>query len=242
MKLSHSQYNTFDWCKKKWYLSYRVKVRIEPRPHPLTFGIAFHEGTEVFAKGQGAEDALSRFHWSYSLDQKGEEPEVWVPRGNTMLEALFDRIDQFNEFDVVEAEQFRTRQLDHIKFTGKIDCIAKVDGKLTIIDWKTASDVSKYNDNKIDTDYQLTSYAWLAEDVGWDELAFMVVGKSDKPEVKWCPTTRSPQAIAGWKRVMLRVADEMERYANTLPPGQHDYHCDWCDFANTQYCTGKGDF
>src|SRR5262249_19787158 len=72
---------------------------------------------------------------------------------------------------------------------GIIDLIADMDGRRTVIDWKTAG--QHYGPWSADLSDQLTTY-WLAEPQA-EQVAFGVLLKTKSPEIQWVVSRRTPR-------------------------------------------------
>jgi len=242
-KLSHSQISAWEWCRLKEHFQYIQKLKPDKPAQPLAFGIGFHEAVEYFLRSYyingdtrdlAVSNALSLFDYSYTFDQRGDDLAYYLPMGKRMLTSLFDDL-QRRDIIPLRMEEYVSGYIDsNLEFVGKIDCVATLNQKRVIIDWKTAKE--RYSSEKVRTDNQLTGYAWLNEN-SYDELYYVIVTKSNA-KVYWYKANRTEEQIEKWKTYVLNVKQEME----TLRPlGRHDWHCNYCEY-NGWACQGNGDF
>lgn len=239
--LSWSQISKYKHCPKLWYEQYVLGHWPEEKPQPLCFGIAFHTGAEFMVNDWdrlSMKDALSRFEFEYMLgENKGPNPDKWVPKGKGMLESL-KKFLKSRDFKPLEAELYLKRGL----LKGKIDCLAEWDGKRTIIDWKTAS--KPYSTDRVDKDGQLTVYQYLAQKEGVEQVAFCVVSKNTQ-EVFWYPTQRGQEQIDKMLEEARQIKHRMETKEEFV--GKHTYGACMkynrrCDAWTDGHCIGLDDF
>jgi hypothetical protein len=248
-QLSYSQINCFQWCKKQWELKYLEKIRLEEKPQALAFGIAVHRGIEKYLRNYYFDDrpqialsnGLSAFDYSYMLsDNKGPDIEVWTPIGQRMIEGVIDKLEGLN-FHPSNIELFRRISCDGFDFVGKIDCYGEIEGRYTIIDWKTAN--KPYTKKKVENNDQLTAYAWLMDHTATPsmrDVGFMVMTKPPDSKVYWHPSTRDNNQIRQFEQLVSRTHEEMETRQDF--PGKHRKNvCKWCEYAYV-YCRADGDF
>ena len=239
--LSWSQIGAYNYCRLGWYKHYVLKLWPKEKPQALAFGIAYHSAMETFLKEYYREgisesaainNACSRLDYAYTFGREsGPNPEKWLPIGNTMVRATIAAI-LARDFELLDMEQYVVRN----KFSGRIDCLALVDGKKVIIDWKTAS--KPFTQRKVDTDGQLTGYGYLLPDE-WDGMAFVVAIKGTS-QVHWYETTRTQDQIDAFVKMVAAVRVKME--CDNKFVGVHNHNqCKWCDLFPYN-CSGSGDF
>jgi len=74
---------------------------------------------------------------------------------------------------------------DHLKVAGRVDCIAEFDGKLSIVDFKTANR-QKFEDKIANYFMQCAAYAVMFEErtgISVPRLAIIIAVDSDNPQV-----------------------------------------------------------
>jgi len=186
------------------------------------------------------EDAQTAMEYDYLFTQKGPDYEAVIPQGKMMIDAVVQSLQAY-EISVESCEGWLRKNLSDMPFIGKADVLtagvksAHQNHGRTIIDWKTADKM--YDQQKVDTDDQLTAYSWLTQGQ-YDTVAFVVVTK-DPIEVQWFFGERTDEQIGLWKEKALNTW-RMIREA-TVFPGQYDWHCDYCEYTPT-YCQGRGEW
>ncbi len=239
--LSCSQIGAFTWCQKQWYLHYIKKFWSKEKSQVLSFGIAFHEGMETMMLDmikQGTitdvmiKNAFTAATYSYTLGKnKGESPDTWNPILDKLINAMAEMLRGMDFEPFISEGFFRVPG-----FVGKIDCVAKVMGKITIVDWKTSG--KAYTKAKVRKDPQLTAYSWIYAKAH-DQMAFGVVRK-DTHKASWHPTTRTPQQIEDYKVYVDRIRKLMT--TQRVFVGIHrESKCKWCDLYPI-HCEGEDDF
>lgn len=254
LKLSWSKLNTYIRCPKKYYESY-VLGHWGPKSQALLFGIAFHEAMEYLMKhweSPASDELLGNaetvFDQTYTFGRVNgdsydtakyiENPGPWVRVGSRMIRAIARSIAS-RDFEVIPdgVEQWCNKP----GFSGKIDCKAIVDGKRTLIDWKTAS--WEFTDDRVANDKQLTCYGWMTPGE-WDQMAFVVVMKTDY-SVHWHITTRTPKQIAELETFITDMRETIEQ--DKTFKGKHTRKACMaynrkCEQWEMGYCEGLDDF
>lgn len=239
--LSWSQISAYQRCNLAWYKHYVLKLWPEEKPQPLSFGIAYHAAIETFlkeyykdnlSKSVAIDNACSRLDYAYTFGRdKGSDPKKWLPIGNTMVRATAAAI-LAKDFEPLSTEQYIVRD----RFSGRIDCLALVNGKRMLIDWKTAS--KPFTQKRVDEDGQLTGYGYLLPGK-WDSMAFVVAIK-ETSEVHWYETTRTQKQIDEFVKMVADVRIKMECDSKFVGVHKHSI-CRWCDLF-PYHCAGEGDF
>ncbi len=108
-------------------------------------------------------------------------------------------------------------------FIGIVDLYTELDGKTTIIDFKTASD--GYEDHEVTLSDQLTAY-FLGEP-GAEQVAYCVLVKTKEPRIEWRLSQRNSAHLAKFLDKVRIVAADIKAGRFYKRPGKH---CAWCDF------------
>ena len=239
--LSWSQVSCFQKCRRQWFLHYIKKLWPDEKPQPLAFGIAYHSAMETFlneyyirevSKEVAISNACSKLDYAYTFGrERGANPKKWLPIGNIMIRSTIASILE-KDFRPIELEQYISRN----NFSGRIDCLAVVNGERVLIDWKTAT--NPFTQRKVDTDGQLTGYGYLLPGE-WDKMAFVVAIK-ETSQVHWYETTRTQEQIKEFEKMISDTRLKMECEEKFI--GVHDHNiCKWCDLF-PYHCAGGGDF
>jgi len=239
--LSISQMGKYERCPRLWYEQYVLGNWYSEPSQALSFGIAFHVGMEKMMAEWGNNSCLtntqSAFEYEYHFGRHpGTDLDVWIPKGNTMLASMLDRLSSMN-FEPVEIEKSCTRK----NFKGRADCLARVDGELVLIDWKTTS--REFKKRRVEEDEQLTAYGWMMPNE-WTMMAFGVANKRTL-EAYWYPTWRSPEQISEFAVKVKHIRAELETRQKFI--GEYTRQACMaynrkCDLWLGNFCRGLDDF
>ncbi len=110
-----------------------------------------------------------------------------------------------------------------LPFIGTIDLVASLQGKRTVVDFKTSH--SSYAMHEVLLADQLTAYQ-LGEPAA-EQVAFCVLLKTKKPRIDWQFAQRTPEQVLAYLAKAEYVARQIERRHFFLRPGKW---CAQCDF------------
>jgi hypothetical protein len=110
-----------------------------------------------------------------------------------------------------------------LPFVGVIDLVAKVGGKNTVVDFKTAG--SAPDEYEADMSDQLTAYKLAEPQV--ERSALCVLVKTKEPQILWYPTERNGAQLGEYLAKVGYVAREITARHFYKRPGMW---CAWCDF------------
>ena len=125
--------------------------------------------------------------------------------------------------------ELRITSLD-LPFVGIIDLFAELDGKKTVIDFKTSG--STYQDHEVILSDQLTAYQ-LAEPAA-EQTALCVFVKTKEPQIEWHLSSRTGDQMTEFIDKADLVAREIAAKHFYKRPGKW---CSWCDYLPV--CTGN---
>lgn len=108
-------------------------------------------------------------------------------------------------------------------FIGVMDLVAEVDGKHTVLDFKTSA--SGYAEHEVRLSDQLTAYH-LAEPEAV-QMALCVLVKTKEPKIEWHLSERSPGELTEYLAKAGYVAREVAASRFYKRTG---LWCTWCDF------------
>ena len=114
-------------------------------------------------------------------------------------------------------------------FIGVVDLVAEVDGKRTVLDFKTSG--SSYAEHEVRLSDQLTAYQ-LAEPEA-EQMALCVLVKTKEPKIEWHLSERSPDDLTEYLAKAGYEAREVAASRFYKRPG---LWCTWCDFLPV--CSG----
>lgn len=166
-KMSYSQMALFNECHRKWYNNYILKIGTYT-PEAFVFGREVHKALE--------KRIASKVDYGFKETNKTGLAQQLVNAGIDKLEEIFGS----NWMNYTTPENVEVTLQTPI-FKGIIDLLLVDDKALHhLIDWKTTSNEDDYNDHRIKTDEQLTSYCWLCHQaLGFlpDKVMFITLNK-----------------------------------------------------------------
>jgi len=191
--LSFSRIGKYLDCPEKYRLYYIEHLRARCPSASMVFGSVVHAAlSHLFKTGQ---DPVQRFtrEWDEvkKLDLTYGQRDSWEKlreTGRHLLERFVsDELPRIGGVQASEkAFELEITSLD-LPFVGVIDLLAEVDGKQTVIDFKTAA--KSYEEHEVVLSDQLSGY-WLAEPEV-KQVAFCVLVKTKEPKVQWHFSTRT---------------------------------------------------
>ena len=119
-----------------------------------------------------------------------------------------------------------------LPFIGVIDLIADLDGKRTVVDFKTSG--SAYEDHEVLLSDQLTSYQ-LAEPQA-EQTALCVLIKTKEPRIEWHLAKRNGEQLIEFLAKAEILARQISAGLFYKRPGKW---CAWCDYLSV--CTGDAE-
>jgi RecB family exonuclease len=227
--LSHSRVNRYLMCPEQYRLYYIEKLRPKVPPASLVFGALVHQAlAELLGKKS---DPVKYFTdaWGMlkSINIGFNQRESWekLKASGEALLAKFakEELPKLSEITAVERPfKIAITSLD-LPFVGIIDLVGKVNGKRTVVDWKTAG--SAYEEHEAAMSDQLSAYK-LAEPSA-EQLALCVLVKTKEPQIAWHTTDRSGTELAQYLSKAGYVGREITASQFYKRPGMW---CSWCDF------------
>lgn len=227
--LSHSRINRYLTCPRAYQHHYVDGLRPRHPPANLVFGQAIHESlAAMFERGEDLVRTFTtiweavrsttinytgRASWS-SLNMKGRALlELFMEQGAPRIRAV-SAVEQRFELTVTGLA---------LPLVGVVDLVAELDGKKTLVDFKTAG--SRYNAHEVEISDQLTAYQ-MAEPSA-EQTAFCVLVKTKEPQLIWLVSRRSGAQLAEYVEKVGVVADAIRSGQFHKRPGMW---CAWCDF------------
>lgn len=234
--LSHSRITKYLTCPEQYRLYYVEGLRTRHPSASLVFGSVIHSALAQLFSGQA--DAVTWFmqEWDNVLGH----PLVYKPRetwetlrvaGHVLLSRfLREELPRIGEVRGVE-QPFEISVTDlELPFVGVIDLVAEVNGKRTVIDYKTSS--SGYGIQEVNLSDQLTAYHLAEPEAA--RSAIWVLIKTKDPRIEWHPTGRTPAQLTEYLKKVRLVAGEIREGRFFKRPG---LWCSWCDYLPV--CTGQ---
>ncbi|MBE7486997.1 PD-(D/E)XK nuclease family protein [bacterium] len=227
--LSYSQASKYLTCPEQYRLHYLEGLRPTQESANLVFGKTIHQALACLFQGQGDPVAHFQATWESMKDRnlRYAVRETWEKlreKGTTLLGRFVD--EEYPKIGTVHASEkpftLTISSLD-LPFVGIVDLVADVEGKRTVIDFKTAS--STYEDHEVALSDQLTAYQ-LAEPSA-DQSAFIVLVKTKEPRIDWYLSQRTGEQLREYLEKLGLVAQQIQDRVFFKRPGQH---CSYCDF------------
>jgi CRISPR/Cas system-associated exonuclease Cas4 (RecB family) len=227
--LSHSRVSRYLLCPEQYRLYYVEGFRPRLYSASLVFGQAVHQALALFFR-TGSEPAgafASLWNEARQFELRYSARESWErlhDAGRALLRKFvaeeLPRIGKVSgtekvfELGITEIEA---------PFVGVIDLVAEVDGKRTVVDFKTSG--SAYAEHEVRLSDQLTAYQ-LAEPEA-ERMALCVLVKTKEPKIEWHVSERSADDLVDYLAKAGHVAREINAGRFYKRPGMW---CAWCDF------------
>ncbi len=192
--LSNSRLQKYLTCPEQYRLHYIEKLQARIASASLVFGSVMHLALAGHFRQRHDPVAMFDREWQAlrSLELRYSRKETWDFLHSTGMALLeeFRREHAGRVTRVLAVEEPFTLNLSnlHLPFVGIIDLVGEVEGKLTLIDWKTAG--SDFEEFEVELMDQLTAYQLAHPEV--EQAAVCVFLKQKKPRIVWHLTRREP--------------------------------------------------
>jgi hypothetical protein len=139
------------------------------------------EANRVSAKASGRGTRVHKLCENY-LNNEDDFSRNTMPDALVMFKSIQPLLDQYvNNIHALEVPLYS----NHLRVAGRVDCIAEFDGKLAVIDFKTAS---KPKEEKWILNYfmQCAAYAVMYEErtgIAVPRIVVMIAVDSEKPQI-----------------------------------------------------------
>ena len=256
--VSYNEWKTWAQCSYKHKLKYIDKIDIEERGVETILGSAFHDAVESRLRGLEPDvvklreliaEELSRVTDVIARDRF--DVETCVSRALEMSTEGVDFLSsKFPGWKLLEAEEnlYESMQLNESKhpdvsFKGYVDLVFEAaDGKVWIVDWKTAARPwgrEKLSDPKVT--YQLSMYKnfWAAKHgAPLDNVrcAYFVGLKKSKPgkTFNMIPISVGPTTSSRTLTVLNNFVSSVKR--GMTIKNKSEQNCRWCEYRQTKWC------
>jgi len=227
--LSHSRVSKYLNCPEQYRLYYVLNLRLQHPSASLIFGQVVHQAlAHLFKEGvdpvQSFQDTWNEVREIDLTYKKKESWETLRATGEGLLEKFTEEeIPRIKAVGAVEeAFELSVTSLD-LPFIGVIDLVAALNGKKTVVDFKTAA--SSYQDHEALMSDQLTAYQLARPDA--EQAALCVLVKTKEPKIEWHLTRRTPDQLTEYLGKVGYLAREIQAGHFYKRPGMW---CTWCDF------------
>ena len=227
--ISYSQINRYLLCPEQYRLYYIERLRLRVPKASLVFGQILHQALALLFRERNDPVKFFIEIWeglkggALSYGQK-ESWEKLRASGQGLLEKFLK--EELPRIRTVKAAE-RVFELDitslDLPFIGVIDLVAEVDGKSTVVDFKTGG--SSLDGHEAAMSDQLTAYK-LAEPEA-EQVALWVLIKTKEPKIELYPSGRSPEQLTEFLGKAGYAAGEIQAGHFYKRPGMW---CSWCDY------------
>lgn len=227
--LSHSRVNRYLHCPEQYRLHYVENLRPRCPSANLVFGQTLHQSLAALLRdGQDPQTVFSEA-WAQARDldltfSRGDSWEKLKAKGDLLLQKfLAEDLGRLGKITAVEERFSLTLTGLDLPFIGVIDLVADLDGKRTVVDFKTAG--ASYQDHQVALSDQLTAYQ-LAEPEA-EAAALCVLVKTKEVRIEWHLSGRSAAQLQEYLAKLGLISHEITAGHFYKRPGTW---CSWCDF------------
>lgn len=199
--LTNSRMQCARTCLRKHFYQYELGIRKERTSQPLRFGGNFHQGLDLLAQGYPLDDVCGLIRQNYAelpywVTSK-EDVEDWNVECETCVRLLCGYHWRWQEsdieivatekaFDVPIINPKTGKPAKNFRLAGKIDKIAKIAGRLYVMEHKTSSDDINQNSDywrRLRLDSQISLYMIAARAIGYP-VEGVIYDVVKKPTIK----------------------------------------------------------
>jgi len=229
-QLSYSRISRYLHCPEQYRLYYVEGLRPRYPAASLVFGQILHQALARLFRERGDPVQFFERLWSEARDydltySQRESWEKLREIGRKLLERFLR--EEFPRLGAIRAAE-KTFEINvsglDAPFTGVIDLVAELDGRPTVIDFKTAS--TAYQAHEVALSDQLTAYR-LAEPAV-NRAALCVLVKTKEPRIEWHLTERQPHQLVEFLSKAGYIVGEIAAGRFYKRPGKW---CSWCDYV-----------
>lgn len=226
--LSHSRVNRYLHCPEQYRLYHVENLRPRIPAASLIFGQLIHQLLARFFRTK--EDPVEAFRsiWDALHDRElrygpRESWERLAQSGKALLEKfLREELPHLGTIEAVE-QGFRLAITSlPVPFVGVIDLVADLDGKRTVIDFKTSA--AGYPEHEVVLSDQLTGYELAHPEA--QQVALCVFVKTARPRIDWHTSERGVAQIGEYLQKLTLVGYAINARHFYKRPGW------WCTMCN----------
>ncbi len=227
--LSHSRISRYLHCPEQYRLYYVENMRPRYPSASLVFGKIVHQA--LAALFQNGEEPVRVFQETWKatreIDLTYGQRDSWEKlsaAGEALLRKFVEE-ELPRLANVVATEKAFTLDITSLDlpFVGIIDLVADLDGKRTVVDFKTSA--SAYKDHEALMSDQLTAYRMAEPEA--EQAALCVLVKAAEPKIEWHVTDRTGDRITEYLTKVQLVGGEIAAGRFYKRTGMW---CGWCDF------------
>lgn len=176
MAISYSETQCFKTCRKMHEWQYIKGIRPKDKAEALFFGSAIHSALEMLYKDMPLDAALS------ALD---ELDEVNRAKARALISHYFaqNMAGGWNPEDVLDVEKWVKSSFGGHDFIGRLDAVIRVNGRVWVMEHKTATAVDDDYIERIKIDTQSMLYVLAAREE-YGEVAGVIYDVLIKPSIR----------------------------------------------------------
>jgi putative RecB family exonuclease len=251
LHVSVSQIKSYLSCARKYQYQYVLGIEPAHRPVALAFGTAVHRALEAFyellqAHGQKPpiDEVQSAFvdRWGVEtrdplplMFDEGQTADQAKDLGVAMLGAFYqqgfvpDEVIAVERPFGIELVDPETAEVCDIPMVGAIDLVARHQGRVWLIEHKTAA--RRFTPDRIQYDFQPSCYVHAAPSLGLDNptAAFQILLKTKKPTCETIPLNRNQASVNEMIDTVLHALRGIEAGAF---PRNRGWACIDCPFKH----------
>src|SRR5438034_537436 len=227
--LSYSRINRYLHCPEQYRLYYVENLRLRFLAASLVFGQIVHRALAGLFQRKEDPVKLCLALWEQVKDAglgygQKESWEKFQASGQALLgKFLREELPRIGNVAAAEKSfQLRITSLD-LPFVGVIDLIADVDGKRTVVDFKTAN--ASYQEHEAVLSDQLTAYQLAEPEV--EQTALCVLVKTKEAKIEWHLAARSGDDLTEFLVKVDLVGHDIADGRVYKRPGKW---CSGCDY------------
>jgi PD-(D/E)XK nuclease superfamily len=227
--LSYTRIERYAKCPEQYRLYYVEKLRARFESANLVFGAIVHLALAEFFRHGVDPAATFRNEWGalQGIDLRFSRKESWESlkgKGERLLEKFLHK-EAPKISKVLSVEKAFALGLSNLgsPFIGIIDLIAQMEGKRTLVEFKTAA--ADYEDYEIALLDQVTAYQLAEPDI--EQVAVCVLTKTKEPKIEWHITQRTPEQVMEFIEKVEVVSGQIAQGNFYKRPGKW---CRQCEF------------
>ena len=200
-------------CPTFFYLTYVERIRKIPTEGKgeslaTSFGTLVHKALEIYQKENSLEKALE------FIDSKSLEFKNGTHKNLNVAKILVRKeVKNLESFELLESEKAFEFKLGNHKWIGRFDLVARKNGLLFVVDYKTTGD----NNFQIRPNNQVLSYFVAANEIFRKEEVggvYIHLLKANTQDIQNYLITPNFDEVKEWKNETLYILNEMERSIN----------------------------
>jgi hypothetical protein len=254
--VSYSEVKTWKECPWRHKLVYIDKIdKFKPSPQ-IDFGTIVHAELEDYLEHKtfNIERMSSSFTKTWQEKNFGD-PAQWIKEAQQILDEVPKFLDEtFPEWTFMASEHELYEEIpgNDVKFKGFVDGMIRAKnsrGKeiLWIIDWKTTSARGWSTEKKRDFIYQaqIALYKYFCHrkfeiDPKEIKCGFVLLKRGTKPG-KSCELVEVSVGPKVFEKA-TKMVNSMISGVKAGKPLKNRMSCTYCDFKNTEHCTGSSEY